>query len=58
MITAEWIIENGLYNQAVNLMDDEICEELHEKMAPCTDLEFLEAYMEAHEEKFGEEFQI
>ena len=58
MITAEWIIENGLYNQAVNLMDDEICEELHEKMAPCTDLEFLEAYMEAHEEKYGEEFQI
>lgn len=57
-MTAREIIENGLYNAAVNLMDDEIREELHRELAPCTDEEFLTAYMEAHEEKYGEEFQI
>lgn len=57
-MTAKWIIENGYYEAAVNLMDDEIREELHNEMAPCTDLEFLEAYMERHEEKYGEEFEI
>ena len=57
-MTAKWIVENGYYEAAVNLMDDEIREELHNEMAPCTDLEFLEAYMERHEEKYGEEFEI
>ena len=57
-MTAKWIIENGYYEAAVNLMDDEIREELHNEMAPCTDLEFLEAYMERHEKKYGEEFEI
>lgn len=57
-MTAKEIIENGLYKQAVALMDDEIREELHAKMAPCTDEEFLEAYMEEHEKKYGEEFAI
>lgn len=57
-MTAKWIIENGYYEAAVNLMDDEIREELHNEMAPCTDLEFLEAYMERHKEKYGTEFEI
>jgi len=57
-MTAREIIENGLYNAAVNMMDDGIREELHRELAPCSDLEFMEAYMRAHEEKFGEEFQI
>ena len=57
-MTAKWIIENGYYEAAVNLMDDKIREELHNEMAPCTDLEFLEAYMKRHEEKYGEEFEI
>lgn len=57
-MTAEKIIENGLYNTAVELMDDEIREQLHSELAPCTDLEFLEAYMEAHYEKYGEEFRL
>lgn len=57
-MTAKWIIENGYYEAAVNLMDDEIREELHNEMAPCTELEFLEAYMERHEEKYGTEFEI
>lgn len=57
-MTAEKIIENGLYEEAVNLMDDELREKLHAELAPCSDLEFLTAYMEAHREKFGEEFTV
>lgn len=40
------------------LMDDDIREALHAKLAPCTKEEFLEVYMQAHEEAFGEEFTI
>lgn len=47
------------FDAAVNLMDDEIREELHSKLAPCTDQEFMDAYVEAHAAKFeGEEFQV
>lgn len=46
------------YEVAVNMMDDEIREELHAKLAPCTDQEFFEAYCKAHEEKYGEEFEM
>jgi hypothetical protein len=58
MMNAKEIIENGMYDAAVNLMDDEIREELHRDMVPCTDEEFLEAYMKAHKEKYGEDFEI
>jgi hypothetical protein len=57
-MTAREIIENGLYNVAVNMMDDEIREELHRELAPCTDEEFLAAYIAEHEKRFGEEFTI
>lgn len=40
------------------MMDDEIREELHLEMAPCTELEFLEAYEKRHLEKYGEEFTV
>lgn len=47
------------FDAAVNLMDNEIREDLHNKMAPCTDQEFLDAYVQAHAAKFdGEEFQV
>lgn len=47
------------FDAAVNLMDDEIREDLHNKMAPCTDQEFLDAYVQAHAAKFdGEDFQV
>ena len=43
----------------VVLMDDEICEELNFEMAPCTEQEFLDAYVQRHAEKYdGEQFQI
>ena len=46
------------FEAAVSLMDDEIREELNRELAPCTEQEFFTAYEKAHEEKFGEEFQI
>lgn len=48
----------GLYEAAVALMDDEIREALHAELAPCGDVEFLAAYMAAHYEKYGKEFEV
>ncbi len=46
------------FDAATMLMDDELREKLHNEMAPCTDQEFMDAYAAAHEEKYGEEFQV
>ena len=46
------------FDAAVNMMDDEIREELHNELAPCTDQEFMDAYVEAHEAKYNEQFEI
>ena len=46
------------YDAAVQLMDDEIREELHAELAPCTEQEFFAAYEAAHAEKFGEEWEL
>lgn len=46
------------YEAAVNMMDDELREELHAEIAPCTDQEFFAAYAKAHEERFGEEWEM
>lgn len=46
------------FDVAVNMMDFELCEELHNKLAPCTDQEFMDEYCKAHQAKFGEEFVI
>ena len=46
------------FDAAVELMDDEIREEVHDELAPCTDLEFLAAYIEKHYEMYGEIFKI
>lgn len=42
----------------VNLMDDEIREEVHRELAPCTNEEFLNEYQKRHFEKYGEELTI
>lgn len=52
-----WDVEVN-FEAAVILMDDDIREELHMKMAPCTEQEFFEAYAKAHEEKFGETWEL
>lgn len=46
------------FEASVILMDDEIREELHCELAPCTDQEFFTAYEKAHAEKFGEEWEL
>lgn len=47
------------FDACVVLMDDEICEELNFEMAPCTEQEFLDSYVQRHAEKYdGEQFQI
>lgn len=46
------------FDVAVNIMDDDIREEVHADIAPCTDQEFMDAYAKAHHEKYGEEFKV
>lgn len=46
------------FDAAVSLMDDNIREELHGEIAPCTDQEFYDAYYERHKETYGEEFRV
>jgi hypothetical protein len=46
------------FDSAIALMDDDIREHLHNKMAPCADQEFLDAYVKAHKEMYGEQFQV
>lgn len=44
------------WNAAVGLMDDEIRETLEDKYE--TEQEFFTAYEKAHEEKYGEEWEL
>lgn len=46
------------YDAAVVLMDDDLREELHRELAPCTEQEFFSAYEQAHAEKYGEEWEL
>lgn len=47
---------DGEWDAIVNYMDRDIAEELHLKLAPCTNQEFFDAYCKAHEKKFDETF--
>lgn len=46
------------YNAAEHLMDDDLREEIHRDIAPCTEQEFFDEYARRHEEKFGEEWEL
>lgn len=51
------------FDVAVNLMDDEIREQLHEELVmqsdeECTEQKFFDEYCKAHEEKYGEEWEL
>ena len=46
------------YEAAVELMDNEIRERLHSEMAPCSNQDFFTAYENAHEIKYGEEWEL
>ena len=40
------ITANNLWDAVVNVMDDDIREAVHNEIAPCTEVEFLAAYLE------------
>lgn len=46
------------YEAAVNLMDDELCEQLSGEIAPCTEQAFFDAYCAAHLAKYGEPWEL
>lgn len=46
------------YDAAVELMDNEIREELHRKIAPCSNQAFFEAYCAEHAKKYGKDFEF
>lgn len=46
------------FEDAVEFMNDEIREELHSKLSPCTDQKFLSAYAKAHFKKFNKSFEF
>jgi hypothetical protein len=46
------------FDACVMLMDDELREEIHRDLAPCTDQEFLNEYVKRHQEKYNKDFQI
>ena len=52
------MIDVKYFDAAVELMDDELREQVHADLAPCTDEEFLREYERRHLAKFGEEFKI
>lgn len=57
-VRADDLLERFDMDTIANYMDDNIRETLHNHLAPCTDLEFVRAYLELHREKFGSEFEI
>ena len=46
------------FDAAVNLMDNELREEIHNELAPCPDQKFITEYFRRHFKKFGEEFEV
>lgn len=46
------------YDNAVNYMDDELCEQLYDELAPCSEQQFFTAYEQAHLDKFGEVWEF
>ena len=46
------------FEAAVNLMDDELREELHIQLAPCSSQEFFDKYCDKHLANYGQEFLL
>jgi len=45
------------FDAAVNLMDDDLREAIHDAFIEGTDQDFIDMYAAGHAAKFGEEFQ-
>ena len=57
----DYVVENARgelidYENAMNLADRELCEELHNELGPNLNQWFFDAYAKAHREKYGEDF--
>lgn len=55
------VILNGCevdFDVCVNMMDDDLRENLHSEIAPCSEQEFLDAYCFIHRNTFDEDFVI
>ena len=46
------------FDTATEYMDEDIRDRLSDAMAPCTEQDFFSAYEDAHEEKYGEEWEL
>ena len=46
------------FNAAMQLTDDDLREEIHRELAPCSEQEFFNEYAKRHEEKFGEVWEL
>lgn len=55
---AREMLEKLPWSTIEHFMDDEIREELHFELAPCSNMRFLLAYMMAHTEKYGEDYEV
>ncbi len=53
----EWGVKID-FDVAVSLMDDELREKVAYELSLSSDQEFFNKYAEAHEEKFGEEWEL
>lgn len=48
----------GNWDAIVERMDDELREQIHMALSPCTNQEFFTTYEKAHEKKFGEPWAL
>lgn len=46
------------YDIAVSFMDDDLREQIHGELAPCTNQEFFDEYAKRHEENFSEIWEL
>jgi len=46
------------FDAAIELMDDDLNERLHNALSPCSEQEFMDAYVVAHRQKFSEDFMV
>lgn len=58
MTDAAKMISAYRWETIVHYMDDDIREQVHRELAPCSNEEFLARYLELHREKHGEDYQI
>lgn len=58
---AKIVILNGKeieFEVVHNYMDEELCEEIHQDMTPCSEQDFTDEYIKRHKIKYNEDFEI